>query len=614
MWQRLTAATFESFRAQHRHALIAFASRDSVAGAEALPMLWQLALSYGERVGMAWLDPDEVPERAAEYVAHSFLVVLLRDGETVAEFDAPLSHDEYARRLEELLAGECVSPPEAPSLEVAPELEEFVYQPVDVNSGVPAEESPSPRDGDLRALDASLIRSSPEVLGDAVELTPLDPVTGLPQKPPAAPRRRDEIELATFTTLETVWERTTRELSFTPVDPGTGVPVEPNPWVEELTASALATSPLGFTRFSRDLYARLCDGEDRDAPGTRILAPFALVQALSAVILGARGEMRDQMGRTLRMSVLSEMVPYLVATLRRKVRAAIEERGLRGPEWRLGTGVWVDEQFPVQPEFTGQLTSLLQASVRQADFRRSPEPACDEINTWVRQQTAGKVPHLLAAEDLGHDARLLLASAAHLTLKLAAPLTAAAPLSFTTVAHELQENVPALAGLQPEARRVEADQWQGLEVPLHESEWRLRLILPEPGAFAHLERAWLAGELGEAPWKEAPLEPVELHLPRLHLAQRHMLEAHLAELGMPAAFDSELANFYGISGTADLFLHRVPHYVSLHLDADATTRQPATAPATATARFSLNRPFLFEVHDEVTQTLFLHGRVSSVPL
>ena len=76
----------------------------------------------------------------------------------------------------------------------------------------------------------------------------------------------------------------------------------------------------------------------------------------------------------------------------------------------VGNGLFTGRGYPIGDQFLGTLAAQYGAGVHPVDFT-SPDTV-KMINSWVRQQTADRIPKLF--DDLLPDTRLVLANAVYL--------------------------------------------------------------------------------------------------------------------------------------------------------------------------------------------------------
>jgi serpin B len=113
---------------------------------------------------------------------------------------------------------------------------------------------------------------------------------------------------------------------------------------------------------------------------------------------------------------------------------------------------------------------------------------------------------------------------------------------------------------------------------------------------------------------------VIVFLPKFRVTSGFSLAETLAGLGMPDAFDGDLADFSGMDGRRDLFISAVAHKAFIEVNEEGTEAAAATAvmvgltglPQTNAPPpvFRADHPFLFFIRDNSNGSILFLGRVT----
>ena len=111
---------------------------------------------------------------------------------------------------------------------------------------------------------------------------------------------------------------------------------------------------------------------------------------------------------------------------------------------------------------------------------------------------------------------------------------------------------------------------------------------------------------------------VQLSMPRFKVETQFDLNQAMSELGMPAAFDAQAADFSGMTGDRSLMIGNILHKAFADVNEDGTEAAAATAvvmeltsapvqedPLTIT----LDRPFYFAIIDDENGSVLFNGQV-----
>ncbi len=375
----------------------------------------------------------------------------------------------------------------------------------------------------------------------------------------------------------------------------------------DATAAAAAIDAFGL-----DLLRVLARGNNT------VVSPASIAIALAMAQAGAGGQTASQMN-----AVLHGAGSGSGAEINALDQALAERNGTftdaEGHDLtvalRVANAPFAQAGMALAPSYLDALASRFGAGLRLVDYRRDPEAARNLINAWVKSQTEGRIPRLLAPGILDTLTRLTLVNAIYLKAPWQVPfdaeLTTPSPFTQTdgsTVA------VPTMAGGGQQLRYAEGSGWKAVELPYAGGSLAMTIVVPDDlAAFVqHLD----ATQFGQITGALATRE-VELWLPRFAIQAETDLAGTLSALGMPLAFDSRLADFSGITAEERLHISAVVHQANISVDEKGTEAAAATAvvmAATAmpadSVMLRVDRPFLFAVRDLPTGAILFLGQVA----
>jgi serpin B len=116
---------------------------------------------------------------------------------------------------------------------------------------------------------------------------------------------------------------------------------------------------------------------------------------------------------------------------------------------------------------------------------------------------------------------------------------------------------------------------------------------------------------------------VMVYLPRFKITQQFELSSTLESLGMKTAFDSNTADFSGMTGDKSLVISAAIHKAYIDVDENGTEAAAATAvvmqmamampqrtPPPPPIYFTADHPFLFLIRDNASGAILFMGRVT----
>jgi serpin B len=161
---------------------------------------------------------------------------------------------------------------------------------------------------------------------------------------------------------------------------------------------------------------------------------------------------------------------------------------------------------------------------------------------------------------------------------------------------------------------AEADGYQALELPYDGSELSMVILLPEQGKFSSFEASLNSQEVRDI-IQGIEYRQVALSMPKFEYESSFGLKKALTSLGMGVAFTPD-ADFSGMNGERDLFVHDVLHKAFVSVDEAGTEAAAATAVIVGITsvpeepiEVKIDRPFIFLIRDIETGTILFLGRV-----
>lgn len=355
--------------------------------------------------------------------------------------------------------------------------------------------------------------------------------------------------------------------------------------------------------FATRLYRLLAAAQPT---GNIVISPVSLSIALAMVLAGAAGDTAAELAKAMGLDTPD--------TLHHAMNSLITELGKRGEEnvtLSIESSLWAQYDVTFKPTYLDVIAAEYSTGVHLVDYRRDAAGARDEINEWVDQETAGRIPELLPDGAVDSSTRLALVNAIHLKASWLQPFDPASTTDqpFTT-ADGTTVQVPTMT-LLTTIPYSSGDGWQAIDLAYDSHDVTLVLILPEEGTLAQLEGEFLIS--GMTPYM-SPTE-VQLQLPRFAADSALSLVDVLKQMGVTHLFDD--ADLSGMSDD-DLSVSNVLHQANITVDESGTEAAAATAvigpgagapSETPPIELTFDRPFLFAVRDRSTESYLFLGRV-----
>lgn len=400
---------------------------------------------------------------------------------------------------------------------------------------------------------------------------------------------------------------------FLSVSGGLGVIAQDDPTTEMVD---------GNTAFALDLYGAL----RQDGSGNLIVSPYSISQALAMTYAGAEGQTATQIADTLHFTLDQGALPAAFQTLNgelvtRGTADADPDNGESARALHIANGLWGEQTFPFDPEFSALLADSYGAGLQPADFKNDPEAAREEINGWVAEQTEDRIQDIVPEKVITPDTRLVLANAIYFYGGWASTFNA----DFTrdddfSLLDGASVSVPFMVQ-QEYLPYAQGDGFQVAEFPYAGSQFTFTVILPDDGQFDAIEAGLDSAMLDAAIGQLATGREVLVYLPKFEFSYDASLVEPLESLGMTDAFDDNLADFSGMLGEGapdSLVISDVLHKAFISVDEEGTEAAAATAvimgvgagaPTEEPLEIRIDRPFLFLIRDTQTGAVLFLGRV-----
>lgn len=416
------------------------------------------------------------------------------------------------------------------------------------------------------------------------------------------------------------------------------------------------SSELNAVSAASRLFTAALHGALRSHEGNLFYSPYSITAALALVHAGAEGQTRRELEEALGLDgagedihrgfsrlareLLNRRIPVktMASEARRKHSGdrpgTVEENTPRsnaaGYGFQLNTAcnLWVQKGFPFNRAYLDLLAEIYDLAPGKLDFVGAVDAACRAINGWANEKTEGLIPEIVTAQNLGPLTRLVLANAVYFK----AAWAEAFPYDQTTTedfhCQDGGKTTVAMMHRQAWLAYWESDALQAITLPYVRPELQFTVLLPRPGHFDSVERQLDTELLGQVLFPEpgqklvlfaeSRHKLVRLGLPRFKLECDLPLKEYLEGLGLRRMFVLD-ADLSPMSSDPELHFSEVFHKAHIAVDESGTEAAAVTAAValvfTGSAQepepivMTADRPFLFFITDQPTQTVLFAGRM-----
>lgn len=354
-----------------------------------------------------------------------------------------------------------------------------------------------------------------------------------------------------------------------------------------------------------------------DSGGNVVFSPYSVSTALQMVYAGAAELTQSQMTRVLHFTLS-------IATLQSSAAAITDQltpstkRSSENPLLLISNSLWVQSGHPILPDFEKTITSNYKGKVKAVDFRNKLDQSRQEINSWVKTQTNGKITDLVSPTSITNATRMLLVTALYMNGKwlhtFDPNLTRAMPF-FPYPSSTVTVPMMSLTASLPYVKKRNFAAIQ-LDYATKAASPKLSMIIVLPHdtyGLKEVESSMSAVKMKDL-LQELKETSVTVSLPKFKVTSMTDVKSVLEKMGLSDPFSGH-ADFSGIDGTQDLRISAVIQKAYLSIDERGTEAGVATSAALGVRSmqtpeiFIADHPFMFYVIDRVTGAILFVGRI-----
>lgn len=378
------------------------------------------------------------------------------------------------------------------------------------------------------------------------------------------------------------------------------------------------------TQFTLELYRQLRDSEDNI-----FYSPISIMTALAMLQLGAKGNTEKQIEKVIQFHETTKKTREKSAdchdeeSVHEQFQKFMTHLNKSNDAYDLNSAnsIYGAKGFPFLQTFLEDIKEYYQANVESLDFTHAAEESEKKINSWVENQTNGKIKNLIPMGSLSSSTVLVLVNAVYFKGQWNHKFD---EKRTTEDKFWLNKNTSKPVQMMRQKNEfnfifLEDVQTKMVEIPYKGKELSMFILLPmEVDGLKKLEEQLTADKLLE--WTRAEnMNMIDLYLslPRFKVEEKYELPDPLKHMGMVDAFDSQKADFSGMSSTQSLVVSKVLHKSFVEVNEEGTEAAAATGmeigitSVKITKDFNCNHPFLFFIKHKDTNNILFFGRMSS---
>jgi serpin B len=385
---------------------------------------------------------------------------------------------------------------------------------------------------------------------------------------------------------------------------------ERKPSVDEMARMRFAADNQAF---AFDLYQQVRGGAEN-----LFFSPYSISVALAMTYAGAQGETEREMATALHFGLAEPSLHQSfnatdLALAGREKELVNRESSGDGFRLSLTNAMFARTGREFAAPFLDTLAQHYGSGMYRVDFAGNPDGSRAAINGWVLEKTEQRIDELLPVGSINTDTAFVLVNAIYFKASWLDEFDPSRTEPQVFHAPSGDVTVPMMHGFAEQYMRGEG--YAALELPYVSPATRVLFLLPDEGKLDELERK-LTPALFAQTLADLAEHTVDLRVPRFKYEAEFKLKEALIELGMERAFIDGMADFSAMGG-APIYIDQVYHKAFVAMNEEGTEAAAATAvvgrdeSAPPPATFTLDRPFLFFIHDKPTGQILFAGRVTT---
>ena len=358
-------------------------------------------------------------------------------------------------------------------------------------------------------------------------------------------------------------------------------------------------------KFALDFYSYAIQ-DDKNV----FFSPLSIMTAFGIVYEGANNSTADEMRKVFGFPIEEQKRKKEFQSILK----GFEDDGLLGPQYTLhmANALWVADHFEPKKEYIDTAQTYYDSTVEKVDF--VSDSGANTINDWVKKQTQNKIEELVKPEDTDDMTALIITNAIYFKGDWVTPFK-----QYKTQQRDFHINekdtvqVDMMHMGKPKLNYVENDLLQMIQLPYKGDKVSMLVLLPKDiDGLDALEQQLTVENLSL--WKNGLEEKMTgLYLPKFTATTEIDLKETLFQMGIRVAFDSDDADFSGISDK-EIFIASAIHKAFVNVDEKGTEAAAATAAIAElqsgpSHMFRADHPFVFIIQDDTNDDILFVGRI-----
>jgi serpin B len=357
--------------------------------------------------------------------------------------------------------------------------------------------------------------------------------------------------------------------------------------------------------FALKLFSELNKNDEENV----FFSPYSIFSAFAIVYEGARSRTAEEIKNVFYFPDYSLLRPNF-ARIYNEINKDSNEF-----ELRTGNALWLQSDYPFLNEYKSIVEKYYGAKAANLDFKNELENSRQTINSFIEEQTKGKIKDLIPPESLDTSTKAVITSAIYFKgfWKKEFNPKNTREMDFKISPQKIVK-VLMMAMEDEKFNYTETEEVQVIELPYKGDKIFMCIILPK-NSLKDIEPLTLE-KLKEWKSKMKETEFSSIYIPKFEIKKRYFLKRNLMNMGINDAF-SWSADFSGMTGKKELFISTVVHQAYVKVDEKGTEAAAATAVGVQPLlkrekkTFKADHPFIFLIEEKNTNTILFIGKIAN---
>lgn len=367
--------------------------------------------------------------------------------------------------------------------------------------------------------------------------------------------------------------------------------------------------------FCFKLFSSLSAGNDENF----FISPFSISTALTMTYAGARAETASQLKELLHLTNFKD--EELFKLNKEYMNLLIDLNKNEGTKLNIANKIFIGKKFEILEKFEKTLIKSFKSGSEKLDFSFTTE-AAKSINSFVENETENKIKNLVQPNDLTDLTKLVLINAIYFKGDWKNQFDECQTHKddfYLNDGSSKKIEMMSLNNKKFQFKRNPANiKANTCEFLYKGNGLAMTIILPNDGVYLNEIESQLNADVLKNVLQAPVLDSsVNVLMPKFKLEFKKELASTLAKLGAPNAFDTDKADFSGLSNEDGIFISKVIHQAVVEVNEKGTEAAAATAVMMMKRcalvmdipeEFICNRPFLFLIHEKKGNGVLFMGK------